>query len=87
MVVLVAINLARQIARFSILHFSFMFSQHSPTTRPFVERTAEKGFLLSGRVWLSSTEARVEGIKGGSVGVGEGISMLAEHIPNPSQPV
>ena len=42
-----------------------------PTTRPSVERTAEKAFLLSDRVSLSSAEAREEGIKGGSVGVFE----------------
>ena len=34
-----------------------------------VEKTAEKAFMLSGRVQLSSAEARVEGIVGGSVGV------------------
>ena len=28
----------------------FKCSQHSPTTRPSVERTAEKAFLLSDRV-------------------------------------
>jgi hypothetical protein len=28
----------------------FNFAQHSPTTRPSVERTAEKAFLLSDRV-------------------------------------
>ena len=44
-----------------------------PTTRPSVERTAEKAFLLSDRVSLSSAEAREEGIQGGSLGVGEGI--------------
>ena len=42
-------------------------------TRPPVERTAEKAFMLSDRVELSSAEARVEEIKGDSVGVGEGI--------------
>ena len=36
-----------------------------------VERTAEKAFMLSGRVKLSSAEARVEEIEGGSVGVGD----------------
>jgi WD40 repeat protein len=51
----------------------FKCSHHSPTTRPSVERTAEKAFLLSGRVKLSSVQARAEGIKGGSLGVGEGI--------------
>ena len=45
------------------------FSQHSPTTRPSVGRTAGKAFLLSGRVELSSAEAHV--IKGGTVGVVE----------------
>ncbi len=40
-----------------------------PTTRPSVERTAEKAFLLSDRVELSSAEARVEEIVGGSLGV------------------
>jgi hypothetical protein len=49
----------------------FNFSQHGPTTRPSVERTAEKAFMLSDRVELSSAEARVEGIVGGSVGVFE----------------
>ena len=44
----------------------FNFSQHMPTTRPSVERTAEKAFLLSDRVSLSSAEAREEGIQGGS---------------------
>ena len=34
-----------------------------------VERTAEKAVMLSDRVSLSSAEARVEEIKGGSVGV------------------
>jgi hypothetical protein len=34
-----------------------------------LERTAEKVFMLSDRVELSSAEARVEGIVGGSVGV------------------
>ena len=42
------------------------FAQHSPTPRPSVERTAEKAFLLSDRVSLSSAEAREEGIQGGS---------------------
>ena len=28
----------------------FNFSQHGPTTRPSVERTAEKAFMLSDRV-------------------------------------
>jgi hypothetical protein len=32
-----------------------------------IERTAEKAFMLSDRVQLSSAEARVEEIKGGSV--------------------
>jgi len=47
------------------------FSQHSPTTRPSVEKTADKAFLLSDRVQLSSAEARVKEMKGGSVGVFE----------------
>ena len=47
------------------------FSQHSPTTRPFAERTAGKAFLLSDRVQLFSAETRAKGIKGGSVGVFE----------------
>ena len=51
----------------------FECSQHSPTIRPSVERTAEKAFLLSDRVKLSSAEARVERMitefKVGSVGV------------------
>ena len=37
------------------------------------ERTAKKAFMLSGRVQLSSAEARVVGIVGGAVGGGEGI--------------
>ena len=45
----------------------FRCSQHSPTTRPSVERTADKAFFLSDRVYLSSAEARVEGTKGGYV--------------------
>ena len=44
----------------------FKCSQHSPTTRPSVESTAVKAFLLSDRVSLSSAEARLEGIKGDS---------------------
>jgi C-terminal processing protease CtpA/Prc len=48
---------------------NFKGSQHSLTTRPSVERTAKKTFLLSDRVELSSVEARVEEIQGGSVGV------------------
>ena len=36
-----------------------------------VEETAEKAFMLSDRVLLSSAEAREEGIMGGSVGVFE----------------
>ena len=36
-----------------------------------VERTAKKAFMLSDRVELSSAEARVEEIVGGSVGVFE----------------
>ena len=36
-----------------------------------LERTAEKAVMLSDRVELSSAEARVEEIKGGSVGVFE----------------
>ena len=46
--------------------------------------------MLSDRVYLSSAEARVEEIKGGSVGVGEGIptgSHAHLHTPNPSQPL
>ena len=49
--------------------FRFKFAQHSPTTRSFVEKTAKKAFMLSNRVELSSAEARVEELKGGSVGV------------------
>ena len=55
----------------------YIFSQHSPTTRPSVERTAEKAFMLSDRVWLSSAEARVEKIKGRFVGVKGPLSPLA----------
>ena len=51
----------------------FNLSQHSPTTRPSVERTAEKAFTLSDRVQLSSAEAPVQAIKAGNAGVGEGI--------------
>ena len=47
--------------------FRFQFVQHSPTTRLSVERTADKAFLLSDRVELSSAEARVEEIQGGYV--------------------
>ena len=47
------------------------FSQHSPTTHPSVNRIAGQAFLLLDRVWLSSAEARVEGMKRGSVGVFE----------------
>ena len=36
----------------------FYSTQHSPTTRPLVEMTADKAFLLSGRVQLSSGEAK-----------------------------
>ena len=66
----------------------FNFSQHSPTTRPSVERTAEKAFLLSDRVSLSSAEAREEGIQGGSLGVFELFQnrIALAHAPNPSQP-
>ena len=49
----------------------FKCSQHMPTTRPSVERTAKKACLLLDRVSLSSAEAREEGIQGGSVGVFE----------------
>ena len=41
------------------------------TTRRSVKTIADKAFLLSDRVQLSSAEARVKGIKGGSVGVFE----------------
>ena len=47
--------------------------QHCPTLRPSVERTAEKSFFLSHRVQLVSEKTRVKEIKGGSVGVGEGV--------------
>ena len=51
-----------------------------------VERTAEKAFMLSDRVELSSAEARVEGIVGGSVGVFElSQGPALAHTPNPSQ--
>ena len=49
----------------------FDFCQHGPTTRPSVEWTAEKAFMLSDRVKLSSAEARVKKIKSGSVEVFE----------------
>ena len=44
--------------------------------------------MLSDRVLLSSEEARVEEIKGGSVGVFE-LSQWPglEHTPNPRQPL
>ena len=42
----------------------FDSSQHTPTPRPSVERTAEKTILLSDRVSLSSAEAREEGVQG-----------------------
>ena len=61
----------------------YNFFPHSPTTRPSPERTAGKAFLLSDRVSLStvvsSAEARVEGRKGGSVGVGEGTPTSGVH--------
>ena len=47
----------------------FKCSHNGPTTRPSVERTAEKALLLSDRVQLSSAKTRVEGIQCGSVGV------------------
>ena len=44
--------------------------------------------MLSDRVQLSSAEAPVEEIVGGSVGVFELIQRIAlAHTPNPSQPV
>ena len=49
----------------------FNSSQHGPTTRPSVKRTADEASLLADRIELSSAEARVEGIVGGSVGVFE----------------
>ena len=54
---------------FSIGPLCFNFSQHGPTTRPSIDRTADKAFLRSDRIQPSSAEARVEGIVGGSVGV------------------
>ena len=48
-------------------------SQHTPTTRLSVERTADKACLLSDRVELSSAEAREEGVQGGPLGVFEPI--------------
>ena len=42
--------------------------------------------MLSDRVLLSSAEARVEKIKGGSVGVGDGI-VIGFHEPTSSPPV
>ena len=53
--------------------FGFQCSQHTPTPRPSVERSAEEKYLLSDRVKLPSAEARIKGMKGGPVGVGEGI--------------
>ena len=55
----------------------FSVSQHSSTTRPSVERTADKAFLLSDRVYLSSAEVRAEGTVGGSVGVVEIVQCAA----------
>ena len=52
-------------------HLGFNFSQHGSTTRPSVERTAEKAFMLSDRVQLSSAETRVKEKVDGSVGVVE----------------
>ena len=49
----------------------FNSAQNSPTTRPSVERTSEKAFMLSDRVELSMAEARVEKIKGCPVTVVE----------------
>ena len=63
------------------------FSQHGPTTPPSVKRTAEKAFMLSDRVSLSSAEARVEYMVGGSVGVFDSIQRIAlAHATNPSHP-
>jgi hypothetical protein len=56
-----------------------------PTTRPSVERTAEKAFLLSDRVSLSSAEAREEGIQGGSVGVFEATQVGARSPTHRTQ--
>ena len=47
----------------------FNFFRHGPTTRPSLERTADKASLLSDRVKLFRAEARVKGIVGDSVGV------------------
>ena len=68
-----ALRTPRTCIGLSFRSFRFEFAQHSPTTRPSVERTAERALMLLDRVKLSSAKARVEGIKGGSVGVGEGI--------------
>jgi len=56
----------------------YNFSQQSPTTRPSVERAADKAFLLSDRVELSSAEARVKEIKGGSVSRPSRLATLRE---------
>ena len=45
-----------------------------------VERTAERAFMLSDRVKLSSAEARVEGIVGGSVGVFASACLLSARF-------
>ena len=55
----------------SFRSLGFNSAQYSPTARPSVERTADTAFLHSDRVQLSSTEVRVEEIKGGSVGLVE----------------
>jgi hypothetical protein len=64
------------------------FCQHGPTTRPSVERTAQKAFLLPDRFELAGAEASVNGIVSGSVGVFEIIQdrIAPSHTPNPSQP-
>ena len=61
------------------------FPLHMPTTRPSVERTAEKASLLSDRVSLSSAEAREEGIQIGSNGAFGGIP-VGDHARKRTEP-
>ena len=58
-----------------------------PNDAPFRRKDQKKVFMLSDRVELSSAEARVEEIQGGSVEVldlTQGFALA--HTPNPSQP-
>ena len=42
--------------------FWFLFAQHSPTTHPSVERTAEKAFILSGQAVQGRRGQRVDAV-------------------------